>query len=91
VERDPKVQSNVGEHCSGVLIAPRGGDSAHCLYNPRTRALLQPCRCMCCSAISAPNIAASPVARITVGPDSTARRQPQPVDWARSNWRKRFR
>ena len=38
-----KVQSNIGEHCSGVLIAPSTVlTAAHCLYNPRTRALLQP-------------------------------------------------
>ena len=38
-----KVQTNIGEHCSGVLIAPSVVlTAAHCLYNPRTRALLQP-------------------------------------------------
>jgi protease YdgD len=38
-----KVQSNIGEHCSGVLIAPAVVlTAAHCLYNPRTRAMLQP-------------------------------------------------
>jgi protease YdgD len=38
-----KVQSNIGEHCSGVLIAPAVVlTAAHCLYNPRTRAILQP-------------------------------------------------
>jgi len=38
-----KVQTNIGEHCSGVLIAPAVVlTAAHCLYNPRTRALLQP-------------------------------------------------
>lgn len=38
-----KVQSNIGEHCSGVLIAPAAVlTAAHCLYNPRTRAMLQP-------------------------------------------------
>jgi len=38
-----KVQTNIGEHCSGVLIAPAVVlTAAHCLYNVRTRALLQP-------------------------------------------------
>lgn len=38
-----KVQSNIGGHCSGVLIAPSVVlTAAHCLYNPRTRAMLQP-------------------------------------------------
>jgi protease YdgD len=38
-----KVQTNIGEHCSGALIAPAVVvTAAHCLYNPRTRAFLQP-------------------------------------------------
>ncbi len=38
-----KVQTNIGGHCSGVLIAPATVlTAAHCLYNPRTRAMLRP-------------------------------------------------
>ncbi len=38
-----KVQTNIGTKCSGVLIAPAVVlTAAHCLYNSRTRAMLQP-------------------------------------------------
>jgi protease YdgD len=37
-----KVQTNIGTRCTGVLIAPGTVlTAAHCLYNGRTRALLQ--------------------------------------------------
>ncbi len=37
-----KVQTNIGTRCTGVLIAPGTVlTAAHCLYNSRTRALLQ--------------------------------------------------
>jgi protease YdgD len=38
-----KVQTNIGTKCTGVLIASTVVlTAAHCLYNPRTRAMLQP-------------------------------------------------
>jgi protease YdgD len=38
-----KIQSNIGTRCTGALIAPATVlTAAHCLYNFRTRALLQP-------------------------------------------------
>jgi protease YdgD len=37
-----KVQTNIGTRCTGALIAPGNVlTAAHCLYNRRTRALLQ--------------------------------------------------
>jgi protease YdgD len=38
-----KVQTNIGTHCTGVLLTPRVVvTAAHCVYNPRTRAFLLP-------------------------------------------------
>jgi protease YdgD len=81
-----KVQTTTGNHCTGALIQPSIVlTAAHCLYNPRTRALLQ--------AVSLHVLFGYQrgayrwhrlVARITVGPgfDGT-KGGPQPGDWAR--------
>jgi protease YdgD len=81
-----KVQTTTGNHCTGALILPAIVlTAAHCLYNPRTRALLQ--------AVSLHVLFGyqrgayrwhRQVARITVGPgfDGTTGK-PQPGDWAR--------
>ena len=81
-----KVQTNIGEHCSGVLIAPSVVlTAAHCLYNPHTRALLQPVSLHVLFGYQRGQYRwHRQVARIAVGPgfDGTAGR-PQPGDWAR--------
>ena len=81
-----KVQSNVGEHCSGVLIAPSVVlTAAHCLYNPRTRALLQPLSLHVLFGYQRAQYRwHRQVARFAVGAgfDGTTGR-PQPGDWAR--------
>jgi protease YdgD len=81
-----KVQTNTGEHCSGVLIAPAVVlTAAHCLYNSRTRAMLQ--------AVSVHVLLGYErgqfrwhrlVSRFTTGPGFDGTRPgPQPGDWAR--------
>jgi len=81
-----KVQSNIGEHCSGALIAPSVVvTAAHCLYNPRTRAVLQRVSLHVLFGYQRAQYRwHRQVARITVGPgfDGTTGR-PQPGDWAR--------
>ncbi len=81
-----KVQTNTGAHCTGVLIAPSVVlTAAHCLYNPRTRALLQPVSLHALFGYQRGQYRwHRAVARITVGPgfDGT-KGAGQPGDWAR--------
>jgi protease YdgD len=81
-----KVQSNTAQHCSGVLVAPSVVvTAAHCLYNPRTRAMLQPVSLHVLFGYQRAQYRwHRQVARVTVGPgfDGTTGR-PQPGDWAR--------
>jgi protease YdgD len=80
------VQSSIGGHCTGVLIAPSVVlTAAHCLYNPRTQALLQPVSLHVLFGYQRDAYRwHRQVARIAVGPrfDGTTGR-PQPGDWAR--------
>ena len=81
-----KVQTNTGAHCSGVLIAPAVVlTAAHCLYNPRTRAMLQPVSLHVLLGYERARYRWHRlVARLTFGPgfDGT-KGGPQPSDWAR--------
>ena len=81
-----KVQTNIGGHCSGVLIAPSVVvTAAHCLYNPRTRALLQPVSLHVLFGYERGQYRWHRlVARVTVGAGFDGRAgRPQPGDWAR--------
>jgi protease YdgD len=81
-----KVQSNIGAHCTGVLIAPSVVlTAAHCLYNPRTRALLEPVSLHVLFGYQRDQYRWHRlVARLAVGPGfDGARGAAQPADWAR--------
>ena len=81
-----KVQTNTGEHCTGVLIAPSVVlTAAHCLYNPHTRAMLQPVSLHVLLGYQRDAFRWHRlVSRIDVGPGFDGRTgRPQPADWAR--------
>jgi protease YdgD len=81
-----KVQSNIGAHCSGVLIAPAVVlTAAHCLYNPRTRAMLQPVSLHVLFGYERDRYRFHRlVQRYTLGAGFDGREGgPQPGDWAR--------
>jgi protease YdgD len=81
-----KVQTNIGEHCSGVLIAPSVVlTAAHCLYNPHTRALLQPVSLRVLFGYERARYRwHRRVAQLTAGPGfDGAQGAAQPGDWAR--------
>ena len=81
-----KVQTTTGNHCTGALIQPAIVlTAAHCLYNPRTRALLQAGSLHVLFGYQRSAYRwHRQVARITVFPgfDGT-KGQAQPDDWAR--------
>src|SRR4051812_15627415 len=80
-----KVQTNIGTRCTGVLIASSVVlTAAHCLYNPRTRALLQPVSLHVLFGFERDNYRRHLlVARYRLGPGyMPGLRQPQSGDWA---------
>lgn len=81
-----KVQTNTGTRCTGVLIAPTVVlTAAHCLYNRRTGALLQPVSLHVLFGYQRTGYRwHGAVRRIVTGAGfDGGRRQPQTADWAR--------
>src|SRR5438874_1509872 len=81
-----KVQNNIGERCTGALIAPSIVlTAAHCLYNRRTRSFLQPVSVHVLFGYQRAGYRWHRVViRITIGPDfDGATGQPPTSDWAR--------
>ena len=80
-----KVQTNTAQHCTGVLIASAVVlTAAHCVYNPLTRALLQPVSLHVLFGYRRDQYRwHRGVVHVAVGPgfDGTLR-QAQPSDWA---------
>jgi protease YdgD len=80
-----KVQTNIGTRCTGALVAPATVlTAAHCLYNPRTRAFLEP---VSLHVLLGYQRGAyrwhRPVARFVVGPGFVGGKGPPAADWAR--------
>jgi protease YdgD len=80
-----KVQTNIGTRCTGVLIAPATVlTAAHCLYNPRTRALLEPVSLHVLLGYQRGEYRWHRfVARLAVGPGFEGGKGPPTSDWAR--------
>jgi len=81
-----KVQTNIGTRCTGVLVAPAVVlTAAHCLYNPRTHALLQPVSLHVLFGFARDAYRwHRRVTRFTIGAGfDGSGAPPQPSDWAR--------
>lgn len=80
-----KVQTNIGSRCTGVLVAPAEVlTAAHCLYNPRTQALLEPVSLHVLLGYQRGAYRGHWLVKsFAVGPGFAGRRGPPTSDWAR--------
>lgn len=80
-----RVQTNIGSRCTGVLIAPATVlTAAHCIYNPRTQAFLQPVSLHVLFGYQrAEYRLLRVIKRFSAGPGFKAGFGPQRDDWAR--------